>query len=107
MRHISWPGVLIVEARLIPKIASSSYVDLSDTICVILAKWWVAYQSEGFRSVVLKSGRTSSTGQGAWSRTKRATCPTDVGPIVGLPPYSARGQMATMSAFHPAAQLTI
>jgi hypothetical protein len=53
------------------------------------------------------SGRTSSTGQGAWSRTNRATCPTDLGPIEGLPPYSARGQMITKSARHSAATFTI
>jgi hypothetical protein len=53
------------------------------------------------------SGRSSSTGQGAWSRINRATCPTDFGPIVGLPPYSARGQRIAKSARHSVATFTI
>jgi hypothetical protein len=41
--------------------------------------------------------RRSSTGQGAWSTTKRAVCPTDGGPVKGPPPCR-RAKRTTRSA---------
>src|SRR5436305_3956055 len=64
-----------------------------------------AYRGMGKTSRAI--GRTSNTGQGAWSRTKRATCPTDFGPRGGPALWAERGQMTTRSAAHSVAVLTI
>jgi hypothetical protein len=67
-------------------------------------------------SVAVTAVETADTGfirisvrliRSAALRTNRATCPTDLGPIVVLRPYSARGQRITRSACHSASRFTI
>ena len=59
------------------------------------------------REVEMMENEAHNFYQAAIAQTSDAGGPTDFGPILGLPPYSPRGQMITRSACHWAATLTI
>src|SRR5437660_873559 len=83
-----------------------AFITLGMGLVQTLLQYW-CYTLLGIGECPRAMFRTSNAGHGAWSSTKRATCPTDFGPIGGLPLNGERGQITIRSAFHSAAQLTI